>query len=217
MHPDLPSDSRSSGIPCGRWKLKDNPSTSDLPIFERLDYSKQSFNRLCELGCNPQVLSLLLKTLCSLRESSSLRINKRKAESIAARAGKMLEEVNYLGNLGIANALLPSINLDHPSEAHQPGTRLKQYFETRFLLFDLITDFLKSLMALPTLIKGIDKEEFFREHRSGIHKYVRSSTGGWRDALLADIWNDLFPYSDPDKSHTEDALKLWRNRHELKG
>ncbi len=98
---------------------------------------------------------------------------------------------------------------------HQPGTRLKQYFETRFLLFDLITDFLKSLMALPTLIKGIDKKEIFKEQRSSIHKYIRSSTGGWRDALLADIWNDLFP--TPTEPHTEDGLKMWRNRYDLKG
>jgi len=179
----------------------ENLSTSDLPIFERLSsYSRGSFEKLCDLGCDPWILNDYLDLLPPPKLPPKT-ISPRKAKQIAKRAKKVLADMAYLEKLHITDLMFPL-----PADNHTPHSEVP--YTTRAL---------QEIAELPKFLKEVWPvwNPTYDSLLSAIYNYVRSKTKGWNDTLLADILNDLL--ADPDNpTFNQESLKQWRQRHSLK-
>ena len=179
----------------------DSVSTSDLPIFKRLTlYSRESFEKLCDLGCDPRILNDYLGLLPP-RKLPPKTLSPRKAKQIAKRAKKVLADMGYLEKLYIMDVMFPL-----PVDDHTPHSEVP--YATRVL---------QEMAELPKFIQEVWPlwNPTYASLLSVIYNHIHTETKGWKDELLADILCDLLP-SDPDHPINGESLKQWRHRHDLK-
>jgi len=180
---------------------KSSLSTSDLPIFKRLtSNSRESFEKLCDLGCDPGILSDYLDLL-PWRQLPPRTISPREAKQIAGRAEKVLVDIECLEKLHLMDVMPPfPVNDDIPHNEVFCAARV-----------------LQEMVELPKFIKEVWPQwnPTYKSLLSAIYNYVHTETKHWKDALLADILNDLFPHPE-DPIFNEESLKRWRQFHGLK-
>jgi len=178
----------------------DNVSTSDPAIFNRLNYfGRKAFIKLCDLGCDPVILNDYL-SLLPPRKLPPKVIKTRKVRQIAKRANKLLADMDYLEKFYIMDVMfpLPVNDLTPHSEA---------FYATRVL---------KEMAELPRFIKEVWPmwNPTYVIYLTTIYNYVHKQTEHWKDALVADILNELFPHPE-EPIFNEESLKIWRKRHGL--
>ncbi len=179
----------------------DNLSTLDLPIFKRLTpYSRGSFEKLCDLGCDPWILNDYLDLL-PLPKLSLKPITPLQANQIAARANKVLADIESLEKLGIMDLMFPLPADEHIRHSEVPYA----------------AHVLQEMAELPKFIQEVWPlwNPEYVNYLSVIYNHIHTETKGWKDELLADILSDLLP-SDPDHPINGESLKQWRHRHDLK-
>jgi len=178
----------------------ENLSISDLPIFKRLTpYVMGSFEKLCDLGCDPGILSDYFDLLPQ-RKLLPKTITSRQANQISKRAKKVLADMASLEKLYIMDVLFP-----FPVDEHTPHSEVP--YATRVL---------QEMAELPKFLKKVWPvwNPTYVSLLSAIYNHVHTETKHWNDALVADILNDLFPHPE-DPIFNEENLKIWRNRHGL--
>ena len=178
-----------------------NLSISDLPIFKRLtSYSKGSFEKLCDLGCNPVILNDYLDLL-PLPKLSPKPITPLQAKQIAGRANKVLADIESLEKLGIMDLMFPFPADEHIRHSEVP-------YAARVL---------QEMAELPKFLKEVwpfwNPEHV--NYLSVIYNHIHTETKGWNDKLVADILNGLFPHPHNPIFH-EESLQQWRQPHGLK-
>lgn len=178
----------------------ENLSISDLPIFKRLTpYVMGSFEKLCDLGCDPWILNDYFDLLPP-RKLPPKTISPRKAKQIAKRARKVLADIGDLEKLYLMDVMFP-----FPVNEHTPHSEV--FYATRVL---------QEMVELPKFLKEVwpVRSPTYDSLLSAIYNYVHKQTKHWNDALVADILNDLFPHPE-DPIFNEESLKIWRSRHGL--
>ncbi len=179
---------------------KSSLSTSDLPIFKRLTPDgRGSFEKLCDLGCDPGILSDYFDLLPP-RKLLPKTITPRQASQIARRAKKVLADMGYLEKLYIMDVMFPL-----PVDDHTPHSEVP--YATRVL---------QEMSELPKFLKEVWPvwNPEYVNYLSVIYNHIHAETKHWNDALVADILNNLFPHPE-DPIFNEESLKIWRNRHAL--
>ncbi len=178
----------------------ENLSTSDLPIFERLSsYSRGSFKKLCDLGCDQGILSDYFDLLPQ-RKLLPKTITSRQVGQIAKRAKKVLADIGDLEKLYIMDVMFPL-----PVDEHIPHSEVPYAIRV-----------LQEMAELPKFLKEVWPvwNPEYVNYLSVIYNHIHTETKHWNDALVADILNDLFPHPE-DPIFNEESLKIWRNRHGL--
>jgi len=146
----------------------ENLSTSDLPIFKRLTpYVMGSFEKLCDLGCDPGILSDYFDLLPP-RKLLPKTITPRQASQIAKRAKKVLADMASLEKLYIMDVMFP-----FPVDEHTPHSEVP--YATRVLQeMAELPKFLKEVWPVwtPTYVSLL----------SAIYNHVHTETKHWNDA-----------------------------------
>src|ERR1044072_6295743 len=187
-----------------------------------LDTAIKAFNTLCRLGCERRTLGELLMwysystvTLTSGRKidihsldswqtaldahDGKAAITREELDQISARAKDLLSDVKRLIRTPIVRRLVERGDIDS-QDLLGGGPSAK-------------TGVFQGLIRLPKLVKefGPRKKPDRTKALANICGYIRESTGGYRDELLAHILNSLTVH-DQENPTTAPAIKQWRKR-----